>query len=164
MSKFLICMAMAFSVFGILIALKPRPLKTVTYVLGSPQTEVPIKAIYQEPPSVSKIKHDLAGKTVVINGNAHKFLGPEINKLSIISSSPSVDDNIILEVEICADVIVIRRVGLLRSNRYQENVCGNLKISYFKKNDDWVFAGVDNIDMKKEIKLPSRTVRFWRYE
>ncbi len=154
----LVCAIVALVVFGGLLLLKNHGTTKVPYYIPQQQafvSPVPSKSIFQDPPTVDQITKDLAGKTVTINGKSHQFAGPELNYMNILSSKDS-DNGVVVDVQICADITIVEKAGILRTRYSHENVCGSMRIYYEKKGDQWNFRMVENIDLQKMITPNSK--------
>lgn len=123
-----------------------------------------IKTIFLEPPTVDEIKKDLGGKSVLIEGSPHEFLGSEIGSVQVLEATPTADDGVLVSVKICADLTVINRK---KSTTAHERVAGCLKIHYEKKGTVWNVRTVENTDLQKTTTLnavaPASLVRVTKY-
>jgi hypothetical protein len=166
----LACAAFAVFAFGGLLLVKNNGAKTY-YV--PPHNSSPLtspKPIFLEPPTVDQIKSDLSGKTVVVAGKNHQFAGPELNQMNILTSNPTPDGGMSVDVQICADTTIVNRKGVfgMRKTYAHENVCGSLRMYYDKKDGKWAYRMAENIDLQKMIKPnsvapPSNNKQVFRY-
>lgn len=125
-----------------------------------------IKTIFLDPPMEDAIKKDLGGKSVVISDVSHEFLGSEINSLKILETIPSVKDEVLVEVEICADLTIVDR-RILPHAFSHERVSGRMKIHYDRKEDHWNVKFLENVDLQKTVTpntvAPASPTRVTKY-
>lgn len=165
MNKIVLCSGFVFLfIFGGLLLTKEDQTKIIPYYIQTAPaaTTIPPSTIYLEIPSIEQLKKDLSGKTVVINDRNHQFVGPELSELTVISSH-NTQNGLSLDVKICADATIVERI----SRRYhytRENVCGSLRVYYDKKDNQWTYRMVENLDLQKVLVPNSRSsVQIYKY-
>ena len=123
------------------------------YARHTHQTTPQTQAIFLEPPTVDQIKQDLSGKTVIIGGKNHKFSGPELNYMNILTTNQTQEGGLVVDVQICADSTIVNRRGLLgiRKTYTHENVCGSVRVYYERRNGAWSYRMAENIDLQKTL-------------
>lgn len=171
----LVCAAFAAVFLGGLLLTRSGETKIIPYYvqhsLAAPQSPaVPApKSIFQNPPSMEKIKKDLSGKVVYINGHSHQFFGPELHQINILNYDSVNTGCMFVDVQVVADATIVERTGLVfrREHYSHENVSGSLRVYYEKKDVNWQFHKVESINLTKMVtpnaKAPPSVTQVWKY-
>jgi hypothetical protein len=170
-NKILICSAILLISSGLAFVTGKEEAKT--YVIPSSITSTssdvkspPIKAIYLEPPTSEKIKQDLAGKTIEINGELHSFLGSELNLCKIVDLK-QFNEGLQIDVIICGDITIIDRRKPKDFVYSHEQISGTMKVYYDRAKGAFSYKKAESVNLKKTVTpntvAPPSSVRVTRY-